>query len=266
MEERIERLIMDYLSDTLSTEDRIEWNEKLEAGLIKQEDIDIYQTLFIDLDKIDQPEASESLSKNFYGMLDEKIMRAKKSTILDQIEAFLTNQGWSRGGLQAAYTFVVLLAGLAAGYLFMGKSDKTEITALSSEVKEMKAMMMLNLLEKESPSARIKAVSLTENMQDVDEEIINALFSTLTNDNNTNVRLEALDALVRYTDRPSVRVGLIESLADQSSPLVQLGLADIMVLLQNKNAKEALEKMLENKDLTEDVREVMKERLNSINI
>jgi HEAT repeat protein len=103
-------------------------------------------------------------------------------------------------------------------------------------------------------------------MVDVDDEIINALFSTLTNDNNTNVRLEALDALVRYSDRPMVRVGLIESLAAQNNPLVQLGLADIMVLLQDKKAKDALQTMLESKDLTEDVREVIKERLNSINI
>jgi HEAT repeat protein len=215
---------------------------------------------------INQDQSSEHLSRNFYTMLDEKIQGANRSTLLDQLASFLYQRGMSHGGLQAGYSMIILLIGLGLGYLLMGKSDKSEITALSSEVKEMKSMMMLNLLEKESPSARIKAVSLTQNMAEVDEEIINALFSTLTNDNNTNVRLEALDALVRYSNRPTVRVGLIKSLAEQTNPLVQLGLADIMVLFQDKNAKEALEGILKSKELTEDVRMVIKERLNSINI
>ena len=266
MDERLEILIMDYLSGTLSAEDQKEWDKQLEAGNIKPEDIKVYQALMSDMDKIGNAGPSEHLSKKFYTMLDEKIRSTNRSTILDQLASFLYQRGMSHGGLQAGYSMVILLIGLGLGYLFMGKSDKSEINALSSEVKEMKSMIMLSLLEKESPSARIKAVSLTQSMTEVDDEIIAALFSTLTNDNNTNVRLEALDALVRYSNRPSVRVGLIKSLAEQNNPLVQLGLADIMVLFQDENAKEALEGILESKDLTEDVRVVIKERLNSINI
>jgi hypothetical protein len=266
MDERLEILIMDYLSDALSAEDQQEWNKQIEAGNIRPEDIKEYQALMADIGKIRKAEPSEHLSRKFYTMLDEKTKGANRSTLLDQLASFLYQRGMSHGGLQAGYSMVILLIGLGLGYLLMGRNDKSEITALSGEVKEMKSMIMLNLLEKESPSARIKAVSLTQNMTDVDDEIINALFSTLTNDNNTNVRLEALDALVRYSDRPSVRVGLIKSLAEQNNPLVQLGLADIMVLFQDKSAKEALEGMLEGKELTEDVRVVIKERLNSINI
>ncbi len=266
MDERLEILIIDYLSGTLTAEDQQEWDKQIEAGNIKPEDIKVYQALMGNMDKINQSGPSEDLSKKFYTMLDEQIRSSSKSTILDQLAAFLYQRGLSRGGLQAGYSMIVMLLGLATGYLLLGKSDKSEITALSGEVKEMKSMMMLSLLEKESPSARIKAVTLTQSMVDVDDEIINALFSTLTNDNNTNVRLEALEALVRYSDRPMVRVGLIESLAKQSNPLVQLGLADIMVLLQDKPAKEALRGLLENKDLTEEVREIVEERLNSINI
>jgi hypothetical protein len=266
MDERLEILMMDYLSDTLSGEDQQEWDKQIAAGNIGPEDIKEYQALMGDIGKIRKAEPSEHLSRKFYMMLDEKIKGANRSTILDQLANFLYQRGMSHGGLQAGYSMVILLIGLGMGYILLARNDKTEITALSGEVKEMKSMMMLNLLEKESPSARIKAVGLTQNMAEVDDEIINALFSTLTNDNNTNVRLEALDALVRYSNRPMVRIGLIKSLAEQTNPLVQLGLADIMVLFQDKNAKEALEGMLKSKELTEDVRVVIKERLNSINI
>ena len=264
MDEKLEILIMDYLSNSLSAEDQKEWEKQIAAGNIKPEDIKQYQAIYDDMGKINREEPSENLSKKFYIELNEKIKGSNSTTILDQLANFFNQQGMSYGGLQAGYSMVLLLTGIGAGYLLMGKSDKTEITALSSEVKEMKSMIMLNLLEKESPSARIKAVGLTQNMVDVDDEIIKALFSTLTNDNNTNVRLEALDALVRYSDRAWVRVGLIKSIAEQNSPLVQLGLADIMVLFQDKKAKEALENMLEGNELTEDVRVVIKERLNSI--
>jgi hypothetical protein len=266
MDERLEILIMDYLSDKLSVSDQQEWNKEIAAGNIKPEDIKAYQSLMSGMENIKVPEVSENLSKKFYTHLNQQIKSVNRTTVLDQVASYLYQLGLSRGGIQAAYSLVILLIGLGAGYLMMNDNDKTEISALSTEMKEMKSMMMLSLLEKESPSARIKAVSLTQNMKDVDNEIINALFHTLSHDNNTNVRLEALDALVRYSDRPLVRVGLIESLAEQDNPLVQLGLADIMVLLQDKQAKAALEGILNNDDLTEDVREVIKERLNSINI
>ena len=266
MDERLEILIMDFLSDQLSVRDQQEWDKQIAAGNIKIEDIKAYQALMGDMDNVQVPELSEDFSKKFYSHLDQQIKNVNRTTVLDQLASYLYQIGLSRGGMQAAYSLVILLIGLGTGYLLMNGNDKTEITALSTEVMEMKSMMMLSLLEKESPSARIKAVSLTQDMKDVDSEIINALFHTLAHDNNTNVRLEALDALVRYSDRPLVRVGLIESLAEQDNPLVQLGLADIMVLLQDGQAKEALEGILNSDDLTEDVREVIKERLNSINI
>ncbi len=126
--------------------------------------------------------------------------------------------------------------------------------------------MMLSMLEKESPSDRIKAVSMTKKMAAVDDQVIEALFATLNNDQNNNVRLEALDALVRYAYQPKVRTKLIESLEKQVSPLVQLALADIMVLLQDKNAKRALEDLVNNDDTPDDIKSLIEERIKEINI
>ena len=133
MDERLEILIMDYLSGTLSADDQLEWDKQLEAGNIKPEDIKVYQALMGDMDKINQSGPSENISKKFYTMLDEKIRSTNRSTILDQLASFLYQRGLSRGGLQAGYSLVILLLGLGTGYLLLGKSDKTEITALSSE-------------------------------------------------------------------------------------------------------------------------------------
>jgi len=265
MEEQKELLIMNFLSGSLSDEDQAKWDQAMEDGSINLEDIEGYKAIMLKMDDIKDEEPSTEMSNRFYKMLEKKIDINSSITFLDQLSSYFLIKGLSRGGLQAGYSVAILLIGLATGYLLIGRNDKTEILALSNEVMEMKSLIMRSYLEKDSPSERIKAVSLTREMTNVDDTIINALFSTLTNDNNTNVRLEALDALVRYSNRPEVRVGLIEALAMQSKPLVQLALAEIMLLLQDQKANKALEEMLKSKDVLEDVKHSIEEKINQSN-
>lgn len=266
MEDRFEQLIMDYLNGSLSEEDRKEWDRQVELGNIDPEEVELFRSINSGMEELTDEQASEKLSDNFYKMLDEHTRAVNKTTLLDQLATSLSQLGFSRGGLQAGYSFIILLIGLSFGYLLIGKDDRSEISTLSAEVRQMKSMMMMSLLEKESPSARIKAVSLTHEMDVVDREIIEALFTTLNTDENTNVRMEALDALVRYSDQAFVRIGLIGSLEKQDRPLIQLALADIMVLLQDKKAKEALKNLLDKDELPEDVRDGIQQRLDKINI
>ena len=266
MNDRIEALIIDFLNGTLSVEDKEEWHRLLDEGRISEAEIEEYQELFGNLDAIGNREPSPQMTDGFYTRLNEQINRTTRYTILDQLAGFFDQKGFSRGGLQAAYTLVVLVLGLGVGYLLIGRNDQSELSSLSNEVQEMKAIMMLSMLEKESPSDRIKAVSMTKKMAAVDDQVIEALFATLNNDQNNNVRLEALDALVRYAYQPKVRTKLIESLEKQVSPLVQLALADIMVLLQDKNAKRALEDLVNNDDTPDDIKSLIEERIKEINI
>ena len=78
---------------------------------------------------------------------------------------------------------------------------------------------MLNMLEKESTSERLKAVNLTQGMDNASEKVVEALLQTLNNDPNVNVRLSALEALFPYASNPKVREGLIQSISQQESPL-----------------------------------------------
>lgn len=266
MEDRIEELMINYLNGTLSSEDKADWQELMASGAVSQEEIEEYRLLFNNLDKVGAKEPSAEMSDNFYAMLNEKIGGTNRYTILDQIAGFFAQKGFSRGGLQAAYSLIVLVIGLGVGYVLIGRSDQTELSSLTDEVQEMKAMMMLTMLEKESPSERIKAVGLSKEMAAADDMVVQALFTTLNNDTNNNVRLEALDALVRYTSEPKVRAQLIESLQYQESPLVQLALADIMVLLQDAEAKRALENLMQDDGTPDDIKPLIQERIKAINI
>ena len=114
--------------------------------------------------------------------------------------------------------------------------------------------MMLSLLKDPSASQRIQAVSYTEELSSVDLKVIGALFTTLNEDPNVNVRLATLEALVRLAGEPRVREGLVRSIDLQDSPLMQSAIADAMVKLQEKSSVKSLQRLLNKKDLNKMVK------------
>jgi len=125
----------------------------------------------------------------------------------------------------------------------------------------MQEEMLLTLIEQESATDRLKAVSLTQNISKADEKVVNALLQSLNQDPNVNVRLVAIEALLRYAEQPEVRMGLINSISKQDSPLVQIALSEAMVLLSEKNAVQELKELLEKKDLNEAVKAKLSESI-----
>src|SRR5262249_2979597 len=73
-------------------------------------------------------------------------------------------------------------------------------------------------------------------IQEPDPQVLDALVHTLRYDSSVDVRLAALDALGRYGKRPEVSRGLVESLENQQSPLVQVALIDVLVDLHESTA------------------------------
>ena len=110
-------------------------------------------------------------------------------------------------------------------------------------------MMMLSLLENPAASERLRAVSYTEEINEVDDKVVDALLTTLNNDANVNVRLVTLEALAKLADNVKVREGLVQSITQQESPLVQSALADIMVKLQEKRSVKPLRQLLRDDNL-----------------
>ena len=97
-----------------------------------------------------------------------------------------------------------------------------------------------------------------------DEKVIDALFSTLNNDANVNVRLVALEALTQFATNAVVREGLVKSLAVQDSPMVQVALADVMVKLQEKGSVKALRKLLNKEGLNDLVKNKIEQTIKDL--
>lgn len=161
--------------------------------------------------------------------------------------------------MQVAATMLLLSAGVVAGYWLRSRNTTDEVAQqkidiMAVQMQEMRQMMMLSLLDNPSAVERLQAVSLSTELDKADGKVIEALLTTLNYDTNTNVRLATLEALIRYTDEPQVREGLIESLALQDSPMVQMALADLMVKLQEKRSVKALRQLLRQKGIRKTVK------------
>jgi HEAT repeat protein len=100
----------------------------------------------------------------------------------------------------------------------------------------------------------------------VNDKVLEALFTTLNTDDNENVRLVTLDALVELAANPTVREGLVASLLKQESPLMQVALADALVQLQEKKSVKSFKKLLENQQLNSGVKQKLEQSVKKLQI
>ena len=88
--------------------------------------------------------------------------------------------------------------------------------------------LFANLSDSSSSSTRLAAILEIKKQGTMSDYMVNRLARTLNNDNNSNVRLAALDILGKYSDDKSVSVLLVNSLNTQTDPMVQLELVTLL--------------------------------------
>lgn len=246
----------DWLAGKLPTAEQILLDEHIADCPACQHELADTRQLWQRLAAIPTPEPSPVLRTQFYAMLDtfetaeQKTQPRNWSDLLSWIW-----QTWTlERSLRLVYSLVLLGIGIGMGYwLSEWRSPEVayqqRIDTLSAQMQEMRQMMMLSLLENPSATERLRAVSYTDDIQEADEKVVTALLTTLNNDANVNVRLVTLEALVKLADDPNVREGLVQSIAQQDSPLVQSALADVMVKLQEKRSIKPLRQLLNDDGL-----------------
>jgi predicted anti-sigma-YlaC factor YlaD len=210
------------------------------------------------LEQVHTPEPSPAMKMRFQGVLDAYRQSLEDRNNLWQRFTRGLHRLWSlQPRFQLAYSIVLVLTGIVIGFALNRQgagSNKQQLTALSSQVEEMRQVMMLSLVENPSASKRLEAVSYTGEVSSLNVKVIDALLSTLNEDPNINVRLATLEALVKFSAVPRVREGLVQSITQQESPLVQSAMVDAMLQLQEKSSVKPLQQLLDKKDLNENVK------------
>ena len=151
---------------------------------------------------------------------------------------------WLRKPLwQMAAGLALLAVGAAAGYGFRSSGGGAEIAQLREEVNNMRQLVALSLLQQQSASERLRGVSWAYRVEPPDTQMLDALLSTVNHDPNINVRLAAVDALHPFAESSAVREKVMQALAMQNAPLVQVALIDLLVDLKEKDAARPLERI-----------------------
>jgi len=256
--EKIKDLLFKYNAGDAGPGDIKEIENLIEQGAIQLDDIEGFGKMSDQIVAFETPAPSRSLDEKFHQMMKQQRGIDKKAIWKN----FFSSMDFMP---RLAFASLTLLLGLAVGYILRSPAKKDEqIAVLGEEIRAMKEMMMLSLLEKESATDRLKAVSLTEQMDQASKQVTSALLQTLNNDENVSVRLAALDALRPYSKDGQIREALVRSIAQQKSPLVQVALAELMAELQEKGAIDAFKGILEDGETPSDIKKKIRENIQEI--
>lgn len=247
--------------------------DKFQAGVINDAENELLEHYiekgWIDLEELTDLKAIHENLKLEEAEVPTKEMRTDFYEFLEEEKLALAAQkskGWSSFfSLNFAkpnwgFSLATLLLGLLLGNLLFTQPDP-QINELAEELQKTQETLMLALIKKESSRDRLKAVKITEKMDDVTGKMIEGLLTTLNNDENVNVRSAAVDALASFAENPLVREGLIKSIKNQNSPMLQLKLAELMVELQDKRSAQEFQDLIQEKEIPIEVKDQLKEKI-----
>jgi hypothetical protein len=124
----------------------------------------------------------------------------------------------------------------------------------------MNRMVTLSLLQHQSASQRLRAVSLSHRATP-DEQVVHALLDTINRDESINVRLAALDVLASMLPRRDVQDGLLAALPRQDSPTMQVALGEILLAADGPRSRAAVDALLERDTTAPPVREHLRKKM-----
>lgn len=268
--------LADWLTTELSDADRVSPDRAaFDAHLATcpgcRQELAAIRQVWQRMQSVSTPEPRPEMRTRFYAMLDtfEAAEKMAQQTPWAKLLSWLRQPGGAGMGSRLAYSLLLLGVGIAAGYWLQRRQTpdvayQERIDTLSVQVREMRQMMMLSLLENPSATERLRAVGYTKDIVDVDSHVIDALLMTLNNDPNVNVRLVTLEALSELAHDTRVREGLVQSLTRQESPLVQVALADVMVKLQEKRSLKPLRQLLRQRGTNDLVRSKLEQTIKAL--
>ncbi len=252
--EKFEIWCLEYLSGDLSRYDMINFETFIVDNPTFRNIFNGIKSSWEGIDDFEIPDPSKKMDDNFYKMLysDKRYRQKERVPIFLNSLKFLLPKF---SPINLAYGMLLLFIGFALGGIFIKDTPKTKSIVMDYKNQNVQEKLILTLLDQPSVNQRLEAISFVDNFDDQNGKVIEALFRTLNNDPNVNVRLAAIKSLMNYVGSPMVRQGLVESIVNQESPIVQITLANIMVGLQERKSIESLKRLLERKDLNPSAKE-----------
>jgi hypothetical protein len=185
-------------------------------------------------------------------------MRREFDRMLDTYrqQVIQPRRNWRRPLVEILAMAATLVLGVAVGYRAHAPAPTNpEISELRSELSQTRQMVALSLMQQQSATDRLKGINWSYRLQEPGSDVLKALLDTLMHDPNVNVRLATIDALRQFGGQPAVRRGVVEAMARQESPMVQIALIDLAVDLHEKASINTLKQFVEDQSIDQSVRE-----------
>jgi hypothetical protein len=244
--EKLESLLIDYIDGKLINEEKAAIEKELQQN---ESSLQLYEQLKKVMNQIDHSpkfEPSVDFKLNFEKALQQEISNSKKGK-----QVFFQPMV-----LRIAAGFIFLLVSVGIGYwINKNNEQQKEIARLREEMDSTKRMMMAMMTNSQSASQRMLGVAASYQLEKADDEIVNALLKAMNEDPNTNVRLAALEALSKFHQQEHVRTALINALAKQKDPVVQISLIRLMVEMKEKSVIKELDRITKDKEMIKAVKD-----------
>jgi hypothetical protein len=249
-------VLPEYWSQTLSVAARAGVDAHLAQCAACREEAQALGALWRQLEALEDEEPSPELQVRF----DALLAAWREGAAAGRVLAFPPRQkglrlsGWAPA-FQAVAAVLLLVTGVVVGRLLPDPHTTGEMAELRGEVRTMREVVALSLLQQQSAAERLRGVTWSHQIDQPGDQVLAALLDTLRHDANVNVRLAAIDALRQFGRTEQVREGLIDAVGRQESPLVQIGLIDALVELRERRSRDALRTLADDEKADRAVRE-----------
>lgn len=249
----IQEKLVDYIENRLLEKERIVISEHLESCEDCQQEFNEMQQFLGVLAEDTMQQPSENLRTNF-----EQLIKEEKQQNTPKVVKLKPKFNYK--------IFLKYAAGIALliGAFLLGKQQNTSTTntiAATEIVQSQGEKQLLAMLEDDSASKRIKALYESQQFENKDTKIIQALIDRLFFDENINVRLAAAEALSKFSSLEMVRSALIKSLEAEQNPSIQIELIQILAKIQEKRAIKPMQKLLNKEEIPNYVKQQLESNI-----
>lgn len=250
-QKKMKELIIDYIDGNLTGE----LKEFVAKHITKDpESRKYYEQMKATMELLKSDKALEpdsSLRYEFEAALQQEIKAANDDRVRP-----LAGRQWSFAPWQVAASVALVVSGVFIGmWLVKDQNNDRQLAELRKEMETTKSLVLQSLNDETSASRRLQGINASYEVRSMDGEMINALIRTMNNDENTNVRLAAVEALSHFTKNNKVMNALIASMESQTDPLVQITLINLMVQLKEKGALQELQKIIKDEKTMQTVKD-----------
>jgi hypothetical protein len=270
----VEAVMIDYLDRAVDAET----GAAMRAHLINCEqcrkEVDQLRELLLTMADQEMRQPGHGLRDNFQVMLQSELNMETADDLLRRPREGKEEKAGVKGRIawMTAAACILLFGGIWIGSMLGSRKAAPDVASdmpkkidtMQREMKEMKEAMLYSLIDNESASQRIKAVSYAEEISNPDQHVIQVLVSTLNHDKNVNVRLAALYSLASVADSRQVRDSLVTSLPKQTEPLIQVMLINLLVEKKDNRAIAPIRDIISNKNTLPAVKDAAQRSLKTM--